>query len=73
MRAGDHSGTCDTDPMIIQDCALTVTLICRSGSDSGDSEEDAERERKPIPEWAREQALNDNRLCTPSNLPGAML
>ena len=29
----------------------------RSGSDSEDSEEEAEREKKPVPKWARGQAL----------------
>lgn len=31
--------------------------MCRSGSDSEDSEEDAEREKKPVPKWARGLAL----------------
>lgn len=32
-------------------------LLCRSGSESDDSDEDAERRKKPIPKWARGQAL----------------
>ena len=38
--------------MLKRCCAL-----CRSGSDSEDSEEDAEREKKPVPKWARGLAL----------------
>ena len=38
-------------------CLDRSCSACRSGSDSSDSEEDAEKERKPIPKWARGQAL----------------
>ena len=36
--------------------------LCRSGSDSEDSEEDAEREKKPVPKWARRQVLIQSML-----------